>query len=91
MILSEMEKTNATVQARLLLFLQEDLGIPATVISEIMQSNDVTTLVQSSGTEGLEHPLSLLPMLLWQHRVITLNQVAEIFAWLKPYHRLAAA
>ncbi|HEY9645054.1 MAG TPA: DUF2949 domain-containing protein [Chroococcidiopsis sp.] len=56
-------------QDQLITFLQEDLGIPANSIKL-----------------ALSHPEqspTLLPMILWQYGLITLNQLDQIFAWLE--------
>ncbi|MDZ8051282.1 MAG: DUF2949 domain-containing protein [Aulosira sp. ZfuVER01] len=54
--------------AKFLRFLQEELAIPA-----------------DSLQLALRHPEqnpSLLPMILWQYGLVTLNQLDEIFDWL---------
>ncbi len=58
-----------TKHIQLINFLQDDLGIPA---------NSITT--------ALRHPeqnTSLLPMILWQYGLITLEQLDRIFDWLE--------
>ena len=50
-------------------FLQEELAIPA---------NSITT--------ALRHPeqnYSMLPMILWQYGLVTLEQLDQIFDWLE--------
>ncbi len=50
-------------------FLQDDLGIPDTNLKLALQHPEQTP--------------SLLPMILWQYGLVTLNQVNQIFDWLE--------
>jgi Protein of unknown function (DUF2949) len=54
---------------RLLRFLRQDLAIPTA---------DLRLALRYS-----EHTPSLLPMVLWQYGLVTLNQLNQIFDWLE--------
>jgi hypothetical protein len=59
----------SSLQARLIRFLKEDLAIPA-----------------SSIAVALRHPEqapNLLPMILWQYGLVSLEQLERIFDWLE--------
>ena len=59
----------STTPTRLINFLQEELAIPA---------NSIAT--------ALRHPEqnpSMLPMILWQYGLVTLEQLDRIFDWLE--------
>ncbi|HHP7244352.1 MAG TPA: DUF2949 domain-containing protein [Elainellaceae cyanobacterium] len=56
------------VQHRLIRFLEDELAIPSTSVAV--------------GLRHQEHP-SLLPMVLWQYGLITLDQLDCIFDWLE--------
>ncbi len=58
----------STTPTQLIDFLQEELAIPA---------NSITT--------ALRHPEqnpSMLPMILWQYGLVTLEQLDQIFDWM---------
>lgn len=58
-----------TLKQQLIQFLQNELAIPAEAIAI-----------------GLRHPEqspSLLPMVLWQYGLITLEQLDKVFEWLE--------
>lgn len=57
----------ATVQ--LVRFLDEELGIPVGAISLALRH--------------CEQAPNLLPMILWQYGLVTLDQLAQIFDWLE--------
>ncbi|MGJ3249519.1 MAG: DUF2949 domain-containing protein [Elainellaceae cyanobacterium] len=57
-----------TGQHRLVRFLEDELAIPSTSVA--------------IGLRHQEHP-SLLPMVLWQYGLITLDQLDRIFDWLE--------
>jgi hypothetical protein len=57
--------------AQFMKFLQEDLAIPATDIQVALRHPEQTP--------------SLLPMILWQYGLVTLNQLDLIFDWLECY------
>lgn len=60
---------NPTLQNRLIRFLQEDLRIPADAIAMALKQQE---------------PLpSLIPMILWQYGLVTLDQLNQIFDWLE--------
>lgn len=61
--------TKPTSYNQLIKFLQEELAIPA---------NSITTALRHS-----EQNSSLLPMVLWQYGLITLEQLDKIFDWLE--------
>jgi hypothetical protein len=56
---------------RLIGFLQEDLAIPADAIALALHQ--------------CEQAPNLLPMMLWQYGLVTLNQLDRIFDWLESY------
>jgi hypothetical protein len=58
-----------TTQARLIRFLREELAIPQDSIAVALKQN--------------EHGSNLLPMVLWQYGLITLEQLDRIFDWLE--------
>lgn len=55
-------------QHRLIRFLQEDLAIPTESIAIALRCRE---------------PLSLLPMILWQYGLVTIEQLDKIFDWLE--------
>lgn len=59
----------ASKLAQLLSFLQEDLAIPATDVQLALRHPEQTP--------------NLLPIILWQYGLITLNQLDRIFDWLQ--------
>jgi Protein of unknown function (DUF2949) len=62
-----MERSRFFLQ--LLRFLRQDLAIPATDIRLALRYSEQTP--------------SLLPMVLWQYGMVTLNQLNQIFDWLE--------
>jgi len=60
---------NSQLQQSLINFLQEDLHIPADAIAVALRHPEPTP--------------NLMPMILWQYGLITIEQVDEIFAWLE--------
>ncbi|MBW4522383.1 MAG: DUF2949 domain-containing protein [Scytolyngbya sp. HA4215-MV1] len=60
---------NPLKQSRLIRFLQEELFIPADAIAVALR-------------QGEQMP-SLLPMVLWQYGLVTLEQLDRIFDWLE--------
>ncbi|NJN85255.1 MAG: DUF2949 domain-containing protein [Leptolyngbyaceae cyanobacterium SL_7_1] len=58
-----------TNQTRLITFLKEELAIPAAAIAFALRYQDQGT--------------NLLPMVLWQYGLITLEQLDQIFDWLE--------
>ncbi|MDJ0705806.1 MAG: DUF2949 domain-containing protein [Leptolyngbyaceae cyanobacterium MO_188.B28] len=59
----------STKQSRLIDFLQEELAIPAESIAVALRRS--------------ERSQALLPMLLWQYGLVTLEQLDQIFDWLE--------
>lgn len=59
----------STTQARLIQFLREELSIPTESIAIALKQP--------------EHDSNLLPMVLWQYGLITLEQLDRIFDWLE--------
>lgn len=57
----------STIQTRLISFLQEELAIPAASIALALK-------------QGEQDP-SLLPMILWQYGLVTLEQLDRVFDW----------
>jgi hypothetical protein len=55
--------------AQFLKFLQEDLAIPATDLQLALRHPEQTP--------------NLLPIILWQYGLVTLNQLDRIFDWLQ--------
>lgn len=58
-----------TLKARLIRFLQEELAIPSASIAVALRHEEKTP--------------SLLPMVLWQYGLVTLEQLDKIFDWLE--------
>jgi hypothetical protein len=56
-------------QTRLIQFLQDELGLPTAAIALATRHN-----------EPIPH---LLPMILWQYGLVTLDQLNQIFDWLE--------
>lgn len=61
--------TMNTLLQRLICFLQEDLAIPATSIDLAVRYHPDTP--------------NLVPMILWQYGLVTLEQLDRIFDWLE--------
>ncbi|WP_374826199.1 DUF2949 domain-containing protein [Aerosakkonema sp. BLCC-F183] len=59
----------STMQSRLVDFLEDELAIPPDWIS----------LAQAKG----EQDPSLLPMVLWQYGLVTLEQLDRVFDWME--------
>jgi hypothetical protein len=59
----------STFKARLIRFLQEELAIPADSIAVALRHEQDTP--------------RLLPMVLWQYGLVTLEQLDKIFDWLE--------
>ncbi len=55
---------------KLISFWQQELGVPDTEI----------VLAQEKGEN-----LNLLPMLLWQHGALTIEQLSKVFDWLETH------
>jgi len=60
--------SNSSTQARLIQFLRDELAIPAASISVALKQG------QDS---------NMLPMVLWQYGLITLEQLDKIFDWME--------
>lgn len=60
---------NPTTHIQLINFLQSELGIPANSIATALRHPEQTP--------------SLLPMILWQYGLVTLEQLDQIFDWLE--------
>lgn len=60
--------TNSSTQARLIQFLKDELAIPAASIAVALKQG------QDS---------NMLPMVLWQYGLITLEQLDKIFDWME--------
>lgn len=71
---------------RLSCFLQEELGIPATAIAiaQRLYSQRITGCVHRTFTlkHQEQNSSSLLPVILWQHGLITLEQLDRTLDWL---------
>ncbi|MBE9180572.1 DUF2949 domain-containing protein [Oculatella sp. LEGE 06141] len=59
----------ATLKARLVRFLQEELAIPQASIAVALRHE--------------EQAPNLLPIILWQYGLVTLEQLDQIFDWLE--------
>ncbi len=59
-------------QLKLIKFLQEDLEVPDAWI----------TLAQAKGED-----LNQLPMILWQHGLLTIEQLDKVFDWLETQYQ----
>ena len=59
----------STKQSRLIDFLREELAIPAESIAVALRRSEQTQ--------------TLLPMILWQYGLVTLEQLDQIFDWLE--------
>lgn len=59
----------SSLQTRLINFLQSELGISAEAIELAQRYNQPTS--------------SLLPIVLWQYGLISIEQLDQIFAWLE--------
>jgi hypothetical protein len=60
---------NPSLKARLVRFLQEDLGVSQRSIQIALRQEELIP--------------SLLPMVLWQYGFVTLEQLEQIFDWLE--------
>jgi hypothetical protein len=71
---------------RLVHFLQEELGIPAAAIAiaQRLHSRRITEQVHKALTLRYQEQSSssLLPIILWQHGLVTLEQLDQILDWL---------
>lgn len=56
-------------RARLIKYLREELAIPASALSIALRQS--------------EHTPNLIPMILWQYGLITLEQLDRIFDWME--------
>lgn len=57
------------LHTRLVRFLQDDLAIPASAMAIALRQD--------------EQDSTLLPMILWQYGLITLDQLNQVFDWLE--------
>lgn len=65
----EQEVIAMSRQDQLIRFLQDELGIPTAAIQLALSHP--------------EHALGVLPMILWQYGLVTLNQLDQIFDWME--------
>ncbi len=70
---------------RLVRFLQEDLGIPATAIAIAQRCHRgiAKPAGKSIDLRHQEQNSSLLPVILWQYGLVTLEQLDQILDWLE--------
>lgn len=61
--------SDVDIKTRLIQFLREELALPARAIAIAQR--------------GQEQPSNVLPMVLWQYGLITLEQLDQIFDWLE--------
>jgi Protein of unknown function (DUF2949) len=61
---------NSSLHSRLILFLQDELAVPENSVAIALHHQE---------------PLSanLIPLVLWQYGLITLDQLARVFDWLE--------
>jgi hypothetical protein len=57
------------LQDRLISYLQEDLAVPSSAIALALRRQEASA--------------SLLPMILWQYGLISLEQLNQVFDWLE--------
>jgi len=62
-------------------FLQEELDIPQADLQLALKHPELN-IAGASEQIKWSQTLSLLPMILWQYGLVTLNQLDEIFDWL---------
>jgi Protein of unknown function (DUF2949) len=67
--------------SRLISFLHEELAIPKTDLQLALKHPELN-IVGASDQIRWSQTLSLLPMILWQYGLVSLNQLDEIFDWL---------
>jgi hypothetical protein len=63
----------STLQQRLIEFLEHDLAIPTNAIAIGLRHQEQTAPM----------PDNLLPMVLWQYGLITIEQLDQVFDWLE--------
>ncbi|NJO39350.1 MAG: DUF2949 domain-containing protein [Cyanobacteria bacterium CRU_2_1] len=61
--------TESTTQTRLITFLRDELAVPASAIALALRQPEQNSTV--------------LPMVLWQYGLITLEQLDQIFDWME--------
>lgn len=62
-----------TQQQRLIEFLEQDLAVPASAIAIGLRHQE----------QFAPLPDNLLPMVLWQYGLITIEQLDQVFEWLE--------
>lgn len=62
-----------TPQQKLIDFLEKDLAIPTNAIAIGLRHQEAATPL----------PDNLLPMVLWQYGLITIDQLDQVFEWLE--------
>ncbi len=67
--------------SHLIRFLHEELAIPQTDLQLALRHPELN-IVGACDQIRWSQTLSLLPMILWQYGLITLNQLDQIFDWL---------
>ena len=65
-----MVRSENTEKAKLIQFLQDDLSISPDAIAVAIRRNS-------------DQPSNLLPMILWQYGLITIEQLDQVFEWLE--------
>ena len=65
-----MVRTKSAEKAKLIQFLQDDLAISPDAIAVAMKRSS-------------DQPSNLLPMVLWQYGLITIEQLDQVFEWLE--------
>jgi Protein of unknown function (DUF2949) len=63
-------EAQSTVQARLIQFLKEELAVPAAAIALALRHHN-------------EQGANILPVVLWQYGLITLEQLERAFDWME--------
>lgn len=65
-----MVRTKNAEKAKLIQFLQDDLAISPDAIAVAMK-------------QSYDQPSNLLPMVLWQYGLITIEQLDQVFEWME--------
>jgi hypothetical protein len=60
---------DSTARTRLIQFLREELAVPSSAIALALRQPDQST--------------NLIPMILWQYGLITLEQLDRVFEWME--------
>lgn len=64
----------STLQQKLIEYLEQDLAVPSTAIAMGLRHHQ---------EQSAPLPDNLLPMVLWQYGLITIDQLNQVFEWLE--------